>query len=773
MKFKASSSEVTRLQTLGQYDLLNVGTQGQFDDLARLASQICKTPIALIEVVEQHRVWFKSKIGFKTSEIPRIGSLYDKAILQNKPVVVSDTLTDDRFNLSPFVISKPHVRFYASMPLATADGHVLGALSVMDSVPRKFDNEQKKALRTLASQVMLLIESQRARPALPSILQEINAELDTRSKAIGVERSVETRLKCILDHNITSICFANLSGTITEANDAFCEMVGYSDDDILEGKLNWRRLTPEELRDPFEIAVESLKTTGSCEPFETEYLRNDDTHLPVLFSAALLAGSQDEFVCFSQDLTENKNASARATYLAYHDALTNLHNQALFKDRLDQALALARRNEQMLGVMLVNLDRFKTINDTLGYVTADKLLKEVSQRLVGCVRESDTVARLGRDEFALLLTQVNRAEDAATIAQIIRETLSVSFIFEGQELFVTASIGISLCPDDAKDPVTLLKNAGTALNRVKQQDGNDYQFYTAGRTTKALRQLLLENNLRPGLANDEFVVYYQPQLNITTFQVIGMEALIRWQHPVLGLLSPVEFINIAEDSGLIVSLGEWVLRTACAQSKAWQDAGYDPVRLAVNLSARQFRQPSLVDTIGQVLKDTGLDPRFLELELTEGSVMKEPDEVILKLHELKAMGVRISIDDFGTGYSSLNYLKRFPIDTLKIDQSFVKEINNGPEDVAIVTAIITLSHALDLNVIAEGVETQEQLDLLRRLNCDEVQGYMFGFPLCAVEFSELLTNRRSSNSRRNYDTNPLPPIHNILNGLYDKTSETH
>ena len=773
MKLKAPTTEAARLQALGQYNLLDHRTQGQFDDLTRLASQICKTPVALIEVVEQHRVWFKSKVGFKADEIPRVGAFYDRAILQNKPLFVADTLEDDRFKTSPLVISKPHVRFYAGMPLVTADGYVLGTLSVLDFIPRELDKEQKKALRTLAGQVMLLIESQRVRPILPGILQEITEELDGRTKAIEIKRKVETRLKCILDHNITGISFANLEGTITEANDAFCEMVGCTDDDILAGKLNWRKLTPEEHRHLDEKAIENIRASGACAPFETEYMLTDGKQVPVLFSAALLAGSQEEIVCFSQDLTDHKHAQAKATYLAYHDALTDLPNQALFKDRLDQALALARRNEQMLGVMLVNLDRFKTINDTLGYVTADRLLKEVAERLVGCVRESDTVARLGSNEFALLLTQVNRAEDAAKIAQIIRETLSVSFIFEGQELFVTASIGISLCPDDAKDHVTLLKNAGTALNRAKLQDGNDYQFYTSGKTTKALRQLLLENNLRPGLANEEFVVHYQPQLNITTFQVIGMEALVRWQHPVLGLLYPVEFISLAEDSGFIVSLGEWVLSAACAQSKAWQDAGFDPVRLAVNLSARQFRHPRLVDSIGHILEDTGLDPRFLELELTEGSVMKDPEEVIHKLHELKAMGVQISIDDFGTGYSSLNYLKRFPIDTLKIDQSFVKEINTGPDDVAIVTAIITLAHAMNLNVIAEGVETQEQLELLRLLNCDEVQGYMFGQPLCAQEFSELLTNRRSPNSRRSYDTNPLPPLHNILNGLYDKASETH
>jgi diguanylate cyclase (GGDEF)-like protein len=452
------------------------------------------------------------------------------------------------------------------------------------------------------------------------------------------------------------------------------------------------------------------------------------------------------------------------TAFGYHDSITNLPNQELFKDRLQQALALTRRNEQMLAVMLVSLDRFKTINDTLGYVTSDQMLREGAQRIVACVRDSDTVARFGSDKFALLLTQLNRAEDAAKIAQNIREALSPSFNFDNQELFVTTSIGISLFPYDAKDTVTLLKNAGTALNRAEEQNGNNYQFYTSGRTTKALRQLVLENNMRSALERDEFIVPYQPQVNMQTFQLVGMEALMRWQHPGLGLLHPAEFIRVAEDSGLIVALSDWVLREACMQSKAWQDGGFDPLLVAVNLSARQFQQPKFVETVARVLKESGLDPRFLELELTEGSIMKDPDKAIGKLHELKGMGVKISIDDFGTGYSSLSYLKRFPIDTLKIDQSFVNDIDTDANDAAIVAAIITLAHALKLNVIAEGVERQEQLDHLRRLGCDEVQGFLFSKPLSVEDFTQLLVERLRLRPRIKYDTNPLPDLAKVLQG---------
>jgi diguanylate cyclase (GGDEF)-like protein/PAS domain S-box-containing protein len=572
----------------------------------------------------------------------------------------------------------------------------------------------------------------------------------------------ESRLSSIFDYSITGICFANLDGSVTEANEAFLKIVGYSRDDLSSRCLSWREMTAQEYRHLDDHAIERMKVTGTCIPFAKECNRKDGSRVPVLFSAALVSGSETELVCFNFDLTEYKQAEEKVNYFAYHDALTNLPNQELFKDRLKHALVAAERNGQMLAVVLVDLDRFATINDTLGYVTADQLLREVAKRIVACVRKTDTVARFGGDDFALLLTEVNRPEDAAKIAQHIQEALSAPFNFDEQELFLTSSIGISFNPDDAKDAVALLKSAHTALNRAKELDGNNYQFYTAGRTTKALRQLVLENNLRPGLERDEFIIHYQPQVNIQSFQLVAMEALVRWEHPALGLLYPSEFIGLAEDNGLIVSIGEWVLRTACLQNRAWQDAGFDPLRLAVNLSARQFQQPGLVESVAQILKDTGLDPNLLELELTEGSIMKDPNQAIRKLHELKTMGIHISVDDFGTGYSSLNYLKRFPIDTLKIDQSFVRDINTDPDNEAIVSAIITLAHALKLNVIAEGVETQQQLESLRVLKCDEVQGFLFSQPLSVAEFTALLAERLSISTPRDYTTTRLPSLLSVL-----------
>ncbi|HXC69810.1 MAG TPA: EAL domain-containing protein [Pyrinomonadaceae bacterium] len=551
-----------------------------------------------------------------------------------------------------------------------------------------------------------------------------------------MDSKVDAALRRLVATKLVAVLFTDLSGRILSADDSFLDMLGYTSDTLPS---NIHDLTPPEHHRLDEEAFEKLMAFGACAPFEKDFIKQDGTQVPVLFGAAL---HDEEIACFVVDLSSSKQTKEKLSHLAYHDALTDLPNQVLFKDRLKQAIALSRRNDQMQAVMLLNLDRFKTINDSLGYVSGDRLLQSVAQRLTSCVRESDTVARFGSDEFAILLTQIPRAQDAANAARAIKQSLDQAFIFEDQELFVSSSIGISLYPHDGRDTGGLLKTAGVALERAKAQGGNNYQFYTAGGTTRALKQLILESNLRPGLEREEFFIQYQPQVAIHDFHLVGMEALIRWQHPSLGLLYPSEFITLAEESGVIISLGDWVLRLACAQNKAWQDAGLTPMRLSVNFSARQFQQPTFITDVAQILKDTNLDPRWLELELTESSIMKDPEEAIEKLHELKLMGIKVAIDDFGTGYSSLNYLKRFPIDTLKIDKSFVSDVCKDPHDTAIVRAIIDLGHALDVTVIAEGVETKEQLQYLSALECDVVQGFLFSKALSVKAFEELLVEQR-------------------------------
>jgi diguanylate cyclase (GGDEF)-like protein/PAS domain S-box-containing protein len=565
-----------------------------------------------------------------------------------------------------------------------------------------------------------------------------------------METKVDAALRRLVATNLVALLFTDLAGNILSADDSFLNLLGYTSKNLPR---SIHDLTAPEHHRLDEEAFEKLMAFGACAPFEKDLLQQDGTPLPVLFGAAM---HDEEIACFVVDLSQSKQAQEKLNHLAYHDALTDLPNQVLFKDRLKQAIALSRRNDQMQAVLLLNLDRFKMVNDSLGYTAGDRLLQSVAQRLTSCVRESDTVARFGGDEFAVLLTQIPRAQDAANVARAIKQALDQAFLFEDQEIFVSSSIGISMYPHDGRDTAGLLKTAGVALDRAKVQGGNNFHFYTAGGTTRALKQLVLESNIRPGIERGEFFVHYQPQVDVRGFQLVGMEALVRWQHPGLGLLYPSEFVTIAEETGLIILLGDFVMRTACVQNKAWQDKGLTPMRISVNFSARQFQQSTFITDVAHLLKETNLDPRWLELELTESSIMKDPEEAIEKLHELKLMGISVAIDDFGTGYSSLNYLKRFPIDTLKIDKTFVSDICKDPHDTAIVRAIINLGHALDLTVVAEGVETKEQLQYLSALECDVVQGFLFSKALSAKAFEELLIEQRRVTAGK--DVSPTTPL---------------
>ena len=430
-----------------------------------------------------------------------------------------------------------------------------------------------------------------------------------------------------------------------------------------------------------------------------------------------------------------KERTAEVNRLAYYDTLTELPNRTLFEDRLTQAVPLAQRTGKTLAVLFISFDQLKKVNDTLGHSMGDSLLKEVAGRVRGCVTESDTVARFGGD-LAVMLSQIEGADDVVDIIACIRESLNRSFHLDGQELFATASVGVSLFPDDGKESHSLIKNAGAALYLAKQSGGNAYQFYKAEMHARASKRFALETSLRHAIDNEEFLIHYQPRVAIDSPQIIGVEALVRWQHPELGLVPPAEFIPLAEETGLILPIGEWVLRTACRQNRIWQDKGFPGMSVGVNISARQFQQPHLAETVMRILGEVGLAPRFLELELTESSFMS--NVAVDVLTGLKSRGVTVSVDDFGTGFSSLSYLKRLPINALKIDQSFVRDLTTDPDDAALVMAIVTLAHNLRLRVVAEGVETDEQLRFLRLLRCDEIQGYLISKPLTVEAMEQLL-----------------------------------
>jgi diguanylate cyclase (GGDEF)-like protein len=433
-----------------------------------------------------------------------------------------------------------------------------------------------------------------------------------------------------------------------------------------------------------------------------------------------------------------RQAEDRVHHLAHYDELTGLPNRSMFTQRLSHALIQARRNDKPLAILFIDLDRFKNINDTLGHEAGDRVLMEVAQRLQGCLREGDTVGRLGGDEFVVLIEELPEPMHVAAVAQKILAAVVKPFIAGAQEFHITASIGISTYPDDSEDMQGLLKSADIAMYRAKEQGKNNYQFYSALMNIHTVERLALESSLRRALERNEFLLHYQPKVDIGSGRITGMEALLRWQQ------RATQFIALAEETGLIVPIGAWVLKTACARNQSWRELGLPPLRMAVNLSARQFAHENLLQDVARALDEAGLDPAALELEITESMVMHDPERAVKLLSRLKDMGIHLSIDDFGTGYSSLSYLKRFPLDSVKIDRSFIRDIPGDADDAAITRAIIAMAHSLRLKVIAEGVETEAQLSFLREHGCDEMQGYHFSKPLPEDAFLRLLQDRVAS-----------------------------
>jgi len=463
------------------------------------------------------------------------------------------------------------------------------------------------------------------------------------------------------------------------------------------------------------------------------------------------AGHVVQLIGTVQDITRQREAENRIRYLAFHDPLTSLANQGRFREVLAQTVSRSQKHHTQVALLFVGLDRFKRINDTFGHEIGDAILKVAAERTDWCLEQATrhpdrhpqaVLSRFGGDEFTVLLETGDGADGATKLAHAIMERLAEPFRVRNEEVYLTASIGIALCPGDADSGDELMKNANAALRHAKAEGRNGFRFYTPIMNADAHRRLALESDLQRALSRDEFILHFQPKVDMISGQVVGMEALVRWRHPRLGTVPPAEFIPIAEECGLITALGEWVLRAACEQNQRWQEAGIGPLDISVNLSARQFWQNDLADQVARILAETGLDPCHLELELTEGTFMENADGTIQTLTRLKALGIKLSVDDFGTGYSSLAYLQRFPIDSLKVDRSFVQGITTNPDSAAIARTIIAMARNLNLYVVAEGVETEEQLVFLRNEGCHQLQGYLFSPPVDAAAFTRLLREGR-------------------------------
>ncbi|KXK31733.1 MAG: diguanylate cyclase/phosphodiesterase [Candidatus Brocadia sinica] len=713
---------------IGQRALAGIDLTTLLDEIVAMVAQTFSVEYSkILELLPDGKaLLLRAGIGWKEGLVGQatVNAGYNSqagyTILSGEPVIVGDLNLETRFN-GPDMIFDHGVISGMSVIIQGKD-RPFGVLGVHTTRQRTFTIDDVHFLQAIANVLAHAIE---------------------RNQFIEKLGEKEERLELALWGTDLGLWDWNIQTGKVFYDKRLAEMLDYTLEEIELHGDSWEKLIhPDDMPGMTKILNDHLN--GKIECYEANYriLNKSGEWLWILDRGKVVErdryGKPLRVVGTHRNITTQKRAEARILYMANHDILTDLPNRALFLDRLEQELAHAHRNNRILAVIFLDLDRFKIINDTHGHAVGDLLLKAVAERLRGCIREGDTVSRMGGDEFTLIITDIVHPQDVVPIAQKIHSKVSLPFHLEGRELHITPSMGITLYPLDAKDADSLIKKADTAMYHSKEQGRGNFKFYTEEMNVTILERAALENNLRKAPEKEELVVYYQPQINLVTGQVIGIEALVRWQHPHLGMISPGKFIPIAEEAGLIVPLGEWVLKTACSQIKKWHDAGFSTLRLAVNISAYQFKQQNFVDMITRVLKETSLGPHSLEIELTEGVIMQINEQIITTLYKLKAVGIQFTIDDFGTGYSSLGYLKRFPVDALKIDQSFIQDITTNPDDVAIVKAIIAIAESLKLRVIAEGVETHEQVAVLQKLCCNNIQGYVYSRPLPAPDLEHLL-----------------------------------
>ncbi|RXJ02790.1 EAL domain-containing protein [Anaerobacillus alkaliphilus] len=669
--------------------------------------------------------------------------LYQEVLQTKKAIFIPDVFADERPNHD--ACRAFGIKSLFRIPLV-AMGSVLGVISVvnLDEANSYYTTAQMRLAQSIVDATALALSNLLFREKQEIIIEERTAEISLKNKELEkVIKELQrlSREKELILHSAGEGIFGlGIEGEITFCNPAAARMLGYEDKGDLIGKKYhsiFNRIKTNKTNYLVEFANyidNHLSNYGSNE----EFFRKDGSRFPVEYAVSPI--KEDDklsgYVVIFKDITVRKQMEEKIKFQAYYDSLTSLPNRVLLKDRLSQAITNANLHQEKLAVLFIDLDRFKLVNDTLGHSYGDHLLQKVAVALAKCVPEGATVSRQGGDEFTIILPTILENEQVNAVTSKIINAFSQPFDLKGNEVFIKPSIGISVFPEDGEDVDTLIKNADTAMYKSKELQGNNFQFYNASMEKSNLRSAKVENGLHKALENNEFVLHYQPQINSRTNKLIGVEALLRWNHPTMGVVSPADFIPVAEETGLIVPIGEWVLRNACKQVKSWHDLGLGPIVVSVNLSARQFEKQDLIELVKDVLAETKLDPSFLELELTENLIIKNTDATLETMVKLRELGIKISIDDFGTGYSSLGYLKNFPINTLKIDRSFVSDVVGDLANAAITNTIITLADNLSLNVIAEGVETEDQMKFLSSKGCFLMQGFMFSPPIKAEDFME-------------------------------------
>ena len=734
---RLEKDESARLNELVRYQIHSLEPDAFLDEFTQLAADLCGAPAALLSVVKPDRVEHLSRSGerlFPTIEDYLISS----AGLERELFVVSDTLTDLRFKAKMPGKGEPTIRFYAGMPLATPEGHAIGVLSVLDHTPRKLSEAQARALGLLTHAIMSRLELRLKRLELEQAVAE-------REKAFESLNASEERCAMLLRGASDGLWEWDLETNEMHFCAGWKAMLGYGASDLNHRPDEWfNRVHPDDIeRVQSEIMSHLL---GSTPQFQCEHrVRRTDGSYRWMLSRGLAVMDSNRHVYRMTgsltDVTDQKQAETKLLHNAFHDALTGLPNRVLFMERLTHALTKVKEGEgYTFGVLFLDLDRFKVVNDSLGHQIGDQLLVAAARRLESCLRPGDLVARLGGDEFAIVVEHVRHVSDAIQAAERIREHLATPFNLSGHEVFISASIGIALNQTASEQPDELLRNADTAMYRAKDQGRGCFELFDKGMHARNAALSQLETGLRRALAHNEFRVHYQPIISLETWRISGFEALVRWEHPEHGYVSPLKFIPVAEETGLIIQLGEWVLREACQQLKLWQEQfpSDPPLSMSVNLSGKQLSQPDLIDRISQILSETGIEASTLKIEITESAIIENIDDAAMTLRRIKALGIRLSLDDFGTGYSSLSYLHRFPIDTLKIDRSFVSRINL-PKNTEIVKTILALAGNLGMDVVAEGVETREQILQLTGMNCEYVQGYLLSKPIDGRAMRELIS----------------------------------